>query len=467
LDHYRDFGLDWPVEFEDPMKAQDWKGKKVAIAGAGKTGESLLRFAQERGADCSLWDTRALDTIDWQRRYPELPLHFGRSFPEDAFLDQDMILCSPGLSPLQPALAAAHRAGIPLWGDIELFAQVARAPVLAITGSNGKSTVTTLVGEMAHAAGLRVAVGGNLGTPALKLLPEGDEPELYVLELSSFQLTYCESLRPRAATILNISPDHLDWHGDLADYVAAKWRIARNMGAGDTLVLPAADPALQDQRALASAPRIQRFGDSGAGQIADDWLLLHGEQLLPIAELRIAGRHNQENALAAALLAAAAGIPHAAIVSVLRSFAGLPHRLQWVAQKSGVDYYDDSKGTNLGASLRAIEALPKPLVLILGGDAKGADLRPLAAACVGQRGAVLLGKAEDALAEILTGVLPIRRTGRAGMRECVRQAAALAQPGDRVLLSPACASLDMFTDYEDRGRQFAAAVDALGGDGNA
>ncbi|MCE5359949.1 UDP-N-acetylmuramoyl-L-alanine--D-glutamate ligase [Candidatus Igneacidithiobacillus taiwanensis] len=449
------------------MKAQDWKGKKVAIAGAGKTGESLLRFAEERGAQCSLWDTRRLDEADWQRRYPELPLHFGRSFPEDAFLDQDLILCSPGLSPLQPALAAAHRAGIPLWGDIELFAQVARAPVLAITGSNGKSTVTTLVGEMAHAAGLRVAVGGNLGTPALELLPEGDEPELYVLELSSFQLTYCESLRPRAAAILNISPDHLDWHGDLADYVAAKWRIARNMGAGDTLVLPTADPALRDHPALDSDLRIQRFGDGGAGQIADDWLLLHGERLLPITELRIAGRHNQENALAAALLAAAVGIPRAAIVSVLRSFGGLPHRLQWVARKGGVDYYDDSKGTNLGASLRAIEALPKPLVLILGGDAKGADLRPLAAACSGQRGAVLLGKAEDTLAEILTGVLPIRRTGTAGMQECVRQAAALAQPGDRVLLSPACASLDMFTDYQDRGRQFAAAVHALEGDRNA
>ncbi|WP_308389408.1 UDP-N-acetylmuramoyl-L-alanine--D-glutamate ligase [Acidithiobacillus sp. AMEEHan] len=229
------------------MKKIDWRERRVAIAGAGKTGESLLRFALARGAQCSLWDTRAtLDAQAWRERYPGVHIHFG-DWPEDAFLPYERVLCSPGLSPMTPALAAARRAGIPLWGDIELFAQCAEAPVIAITGSNGKSTVTTLVGEMAQAAGLQVAVGGNLGTPALDLLAEeGDpEPELYVLELSSFQLEYCESLRPRAATILNISPDHLDWHGDFASYVAAKWRIARCMGAGDTLVLPSQDAELQ------------------------------------------------------------------------------------------------------------------------------------------------------------------------------------------------------------------------------
>ncbi len=448
------------------MTMNNWRGRKVAIAGAGKTGETLLRFALASGASCSLWDTRAqLDPQEWQQRYPQVDCHFG-TWPEDAFLPYAQVLCSPGLSPQLPALAAARRAGIPLWGDIELFAQSARAPVIAITGSNGKSTVTTLVGEMAQAAGLRVAVGGNLGTPALDLLPEpgAAEPELYVLELSSFQLEYCESLRPRAAAILNISPDHLDWHGDFARYVGAKWRIAQRMGAGDILVLPSEDAELQQLPATLSPDlSVRRFGPAAAGEIVDGQLRIDGQALLSCTELRIAGRHNQENALAAALLADALAIPRSDIQQALRDFAGLPPRLPWIAKVGGVDYYDDSKRTNLGASLRAIEALPPPLVLILGGDAKGADLRPLAKACVGQRGAVLLGKAEKDLTQILTGVLPLRRTGGAGMAECVRQAAALAQAGDRVLLSPACASLDMFQDYQDRGRQFAAAVHALAG----
>ncbi|MEY2341937.1 UDP-N-acetylmuramoyl-L-alanine--D-glutamate ligase [Acidithiobacillus sp. IBUN Pt1247-S3] len=448
------------------MKNVDWRGRKVAIAGAGKTGESLLHFAQAQGAECSLWDTRAhLDAQDWQARYPGLDVHFG-PWSEDVFLPYERVLCSPGLSPLLPALAVARQAGIPLWGDIELFAQTAQAPVLAITGSNGKSTVTTLLGEMAQAAGLRVAVGGNLGTPALELLPQDGQPEadLYVLELSSFQLEYCESLRPRAAAILNISPDHLDWHGDFASYVAAKWRIAQHMGAGDTLVLPSHDAELQGlPSTLSPELRVRRFGPGAAGDVVAEQLVVDGETFLSCEELRIAGRHNQENALVATLLAQAAGIPRIAIQEVLRSFTGLPHRLQWIATVDGVDYYDDSKGTNLGASLRAIEALSGPLVLILGGDAKGADLQPLAPACVGQRGAVLLGRAEDELAITLNKVLPIRRTGQAGMQECVRQAAALAQHGDQVLLSPACASLDMFQDYHDRGQQFAAAVQALAG----
>lgn len=452
------------------MKKTDWRARKVAIAGAGKTGESLLRFALARGADCSLWDTRAtLDAQGWQERYPGVHIHFG-DWPEDAFLPYERVLCSPGLSPLTPALAAARRAGIPLWGDIELFAQEAQTPVIAITGSNGKSTVTTLVGEMARAAGMQVAVGGNLGTPALELLPQegGTEPELYVLELSSFQLEYCESLRPRAATILNISADHLDWHGDFARYVAAKWRIARCMGAGDTLVLPGQDAELQRLPSEFSTQfTVRRFGPGAAGEIVDGQIVIDGKVLLPVNELRIPGRHNQENALAATLLARAAGIPQAAIRQALQNFTGLPHRLQWVATADGVDYFDDSKGTNLGASLRAIEALSGPLVLILGGDAKGADLEPLAAACVGQRGAVLLGNSEEELARILAGKLPIRRTGRSGMAECVRQAAALARPGDQVLLSPACASLDMFQDYHDRGQQFAAAVHALAGASHA
>ncbi|MCE5393241.1 MAG: UDP-N-acetylmuramoyl-L-alanine--D-glutamate ligase [Acidithiobacillus sp.] len=440
-----------------------WVGRKVAVLGTGKTGASLLDAVLASGAEISVWDTRAdLDLPSWQRRYPGVRFHFGPMEPA-ALLTQDLVLCSPGISPLTPAIARARHAGIPVWGDVELFAQHAQAPIIAITGSNGKSTVTTLVGKIMQAAGRRVAVGGNLGTPALELLPKAGEAEaeLYVLELSSFQLEYSQSLRPKAAVILNITPDHLDWHGDFAAYVAAKWRIAQRMGLGDFLLLHADDPVLREVPALCPDLAVEFFGQGQATELRQGILMVAGEPLLPAAQLSMAGRHNQENALAAARLARQLGAPDAAIIQTLREFVGLPHRLQWVAKVHGVDYYDDSKATNVGASLRAIASLPAPLVLILGGDAKGADLQPLQAVCAGQRAAVLLGKDEERLAEILDGILPLHRTGRQGMTEVVRQAANLAQPGDRVLLSPACASLDMFVDYQDRGRQFAAAVARL------
>lgn len=454
----------------------DISGKKVWIVGLGKSGRSLLDAARRLGARCQAADTRLLADADALRgRYPDVDFHFG-PFREGQFAGADAVLVSPGLAWDMPALRQAREHGVPVLGDMELFGQLARAPIVAITGSNGKSTVTTLVGEMAGAAGWRVAVGGNLGTPALELLPSnGPEPELYVLELSSFQLAACTQFHPRAAAILNFSPDHLDWHGDYAAYQAAKARIFQVMGAGDTLVLNAGDAAV-----MALAPtvpagvQIVTFAGPAAALAAPTagsvierdgyfWRLGEGggERLMAVAELRLIGAHNRENAMAALALGSAVGIPAAAMAQALANFAGLPHRMSRVGRIAGVDYYDDSKGTNLGATLKAIAGLPGPLVLILGGDAKGADLSPLRAACAGQRAAVLLGKDAPMLAEILDGVLPLQQVG--SMEAAVRAAAAMARPGDQVLLSPACASLDMFTDYQDRGRQFQQAVRGLAG----
>ena len=446
----------------------DLNGKKVCIAGLGKTGRTLLHTALRLGAVCHAADTRLLpDADDLRHRYPQVNFHFG-DMPDDLFEAAELILLSPGLAPTLPALRQAARAGTEMIGDIELFGRLSQAPIVAITGSNGKSTVTTLVGAMAQAAGLRTAVGGNLGTPALDLLPStGPEPDLYVLELSSFQLAACQRFRPRAAAILNLSPDHLDWHGGYAAYAAAKARIFQAMGAGDTLVLNAGDAFTAALPTQAPADvLLQFFGEKSGSDayVAENQLCLRVDgPLLALDEMPLRSGHHQENALAAALLARAVGIPRTAIQEVLRTFPGLPHRLARVAEVNGVSYYDDSKGTNLGATLKAISGLPGPLILILGGDAKGADLTPLKAACQGQRAAVVLGKDGPRIGALLADVLPVQSVET--MTAAVQAAARMARRGDQVLLSPACASTDMFTDYQDRGRQFTAAVRALTGRG--
>ncbi|MGE4529940.1 MAG: UDP-N-acetylmuramoyl-L-alanine--D-glutamate ligase [Acidithiobacillus sp.] len=447
------------------------KGKKVSILGFGKTGQSLLRTALCLGGNCQVADTRLLENADALRQtYPNVLFHFG-TLPESLLLNSDLILVSPGLAPTLPALVKARDAGIEIMGDIELFGRLAKAPIIAITGSNGKSTVTTMVGEMAKAAGYRVGIGGNLGTPALDLLPDEKvaelEVEYYVLELSSFQLAACQQFHPQVAAILNLSPDHLDWHGDYASYGAAKARIFQNMSEGDTLILNAEDAFTADlPRQVPAGVQLQFFGADAStdAYVADNHLVLRDSgTLLSLQEMRIHGSHNRENALAAALLARAAQIPVEAIQKTLSQFSGLPHRLTWITEWQGVNYYDDSKGTNLGATLKAMTGLPGPLVMILGGDAKGADLTPLQEASRGQRGAVVIGKDGPAIAQLLGGIVPVESA--MNMTEAVEKAAQLAQEGDQVLLSPACASTDMFVDYQDRGRQFATAVLHLAGGG--
>jgi UDP-N-acetylmuramoylalanine--D-glutamate ligase len=351
---------------------------------------------------------------------------------------------------------------VPIAGDIELFARAAQAPVAAITGTNGKSTVTTLVARMAEAAGKRVLAGGNLGRPALELLDQ-PVPDLYVLELSSFQLDTTQSLRAAAATVLNVTPDHLDRYEGLEEYAASKARIFAHC---DVAIVNLDDVAV---RGMASGVRrVLGFSlsrDPAAHYYAvergDDVALMHGEtQIVLMSELKITGLHNAANALAALAMSEALGLSREHCVQALREFPGLPHRSQWVADIDGVRYVDDSKGTNIGATLAAVAGMPGPLVVIAGGQGKGQDFAPLAAAFRDKvRHVVLLGQDAKLIGEVLAGVCTTQFAR--DMDEAEQFSASAARRGETVLLSPACASLDMFRDYGHRGDVFAAAVRGL------
>ncbi|EIK54236.1 UDP-N-acetylmuramoyl-L-alanyl-D-glutamate synthetase [Stutzerimonas stutzeri TS44] len=436
------------------------------VVGLGKSGMSVVRHLARRGLPFAVADTRAnppeLATLKAQ--YPGVEVRCGELDVE--FLCRaSELLVSPGLAIATPALQAAAARGVKLSGDIDLFAREAKAPIIAITGSNAKSTVTTLVGEMAAAAGRKAAVGGNLGTPALDLLD--DEVELYVLELSSFQLETTDQLNAEVATCLNVSEDHMDRYSGLPAYHQAKHRIFRGarqvvINRDDRLSRPLIGEDVPVWSFGLGKPDFKGFGLFE--ECGEKYLAFQFEALMPVGDLKIRGAHNQANALAALALGHAVGLPFDAMLQTLRSFAGLAHRCQWVGERGGVAFYDDSKATNVGAALAAIDGLGADiagkLVLIAGGDGKGADFSalhaPVARYC---RAVVLLGRDADVLAAALDGAAPLLRVRT--LEEAVQQAAACATAGDAVLLSPACASLDMFKNFEERGRLFAAAVEAL------
>lgn len=437
--------------------------RKAVIVGLGKTGVSAARHLLARGWQIAVTDSRreppgreTLATLA-----PQVPCRFGGF--DSALLDgADIVVASPGVAPSESVLREATARGLDVVGDIELFAREATAPVVGITGTNGKSTVTTLVGRMAARAGIRVAVGGNLGTPALDLL-EQSAPALYVLEISSFQLDTTHSLRLRAGVVLNLSADHLDRYGDLQTYGAAKARIYRDC---ETAVVNLDDPRVVEMPGAGQAARgfsIDLARRADYGLIVDrgeTWLAIAGEPVLAVSAMRIAGLHNVANALAALALGEAAGLPREAMLEELREFTGLPHRSQWVGERRGVRFINDSKGTNVGATLAAVAGMPGALVVIAGGDGKGQDFSPLAQAFAARvRLAVLIGRDAPRLAAALAGRCRVEIC--ASLEEAVTIAAQSAQPGDTVLLSPACASLDMFRDYAHRGERFAAAVEAL------
>jgi UDP-N-acetylmuramoylalanine--D-glutamate ligase len=449
------------------------------VVGLGKTGASCLRYLAKRGIPVSATDTRRappglaelgslVGSVDIRLGGFDLSLLDGAS----------QVLMSPGVSLEEPIARAARERGIEVLGDVELFARHVRAPVIGITGTNGKSTVTSLVARMAAAAGRSVLAGGNLGTPALDLL-EQPIPDLYVLELSSFQLETTSSLRLQAAVVLNVTADHLDRYPSVAAYALAKSRI---FAKAVTMVLNADDPLVAAMRGAATGGGTT----GGAGGHGDavttrtvtfsierpdaDFSLLrqgartllahHGDGLLDVARMKITGLHNAANALAALALGDAVGLPMPKMLEALESFPGLPHRSEWIADVAGVRFIDDSKGTNVGATLAAVAGMPGPLVLIAGGEGKGQDFTPLAQGFRGKvRHVVLIGKDAPALAPALHDVCSTEFA--ASMPEAVIAAARCARPGDTVLLSPACASLDMFRDYGHRGDVFAAAVREL------
>ena len=436
------------------------------VVGLGKSGMSLVRFLARQGVSFAVADTREnppeLATL--RRDYPQVEVRCGE-LDVDFLCRADELYVSPGLALATPALQAAAARGVKLSGDIDLFARNAKAPIVAISGSNAKSTVTTLVGEMAAAAGKRVAVGGNLGTPALDLL--SDEIELYVMELSSFQLETTNQLGAEVATVLNVSEDHMDRYSGLPAYHLAKHRIFRGarqvvVNRQDALTRPLMSEGQPCWTFGLGAPDFKAFGlreENG-----EKYLAFEFQNLMPVRELKVRGAHNQANALAALALGHAVGLPFDAMLASLRNFTGLEHRCQWVRELDGVSYYNDSKATNVGAALAAIEGLGMDmdgkLVLIAGGDGKGADFSGLhdsvAKYC---RAVVLMGRDAGLIADALGDTVPQVRV--ASLDEAIAQSRTLAQPGDAVLLSPACASFDMFKNYEERGQLFARAVEVL------
>ncbi len=441
------------------------------VVGLGKSGMSLVRFLARQGIRFAVADTRENppELVTIRAQYPQVEVRCGE-LDVDFLCRADELYVSPGLALATPALQQAAARGVKLLGDIELFVRHAKAPIIAITGSNAKSTVTTLVGEMAAAAGKKVAVGGNLGTPALELLQ--DDVELYVLELSSFQLEATEQLNAEVATVLNISEDHMDRYSGLPAYHQAKHRIFRGarqvvVNRQDGLSRPLIGEQVPCWTFGLNKPDFKGFGL--IEEEGEKYLAFQFETLMPVRELKVRGAHNQANALAALALGHAVGLPFEPMLQALRAFTGLAHRCQWLRERAGVSYYDDSKATNVGAALAAIEGLGADitgkLLLVAGGDGKGADFSalraPVAKHC---RAVLLLGRDAELLAAALGAedghaAVPLIRVKT--LDEAVHKAAELAQAGDAVLLSPACASLDMFKNFEERGRLFAQAVGAL------
>lgn len=435
-----------------------FQGKRVAVIGLGVTGLATVRFLLKQGVKPVLMDTRlkvnGLDTIPAEKVDG---IYLGE-LDANRLARMDVLLVSPGLDTSHPAIRFATAQGAELMGDVELFALCNEKPVVAVTGSNGKSTVTTLTEYMLNCSGIKALAAGNIGLAVLDAL-ERPDAKVYVLELSSFQLETTHSLKLRAAANLNVTEDHLDRHGSMAAYAAAKQRIYLHT---DLAIFNAEDPLTKPHGC--AAPQISlhlQQPQDGYGLVqhqGETWLLVAGEPLLPVSQMSMVGRHNQFNALASCALALAVGCSREALVQALKTYQPLPHRCTLVAEHNGIRWVNDSKATNVGATLAAIAGLradvPGKLILIAGGDGKGVDFAELAAVLKQQVDQVItLGRDGPAIAALVPGSIQV-----ADLAAAVKQAAVIAKPGDMVLLSPACASLDMFKNYEERGRLFAEAV---------
>jgi UDP-N-acetylmuramoylalanine--D-glutamate ligase len=443
------------------MSAAKTTTEKNLVMGLGKTGLSIARYLKRQDVDAIFYDSReeppGLDELE--ELFPDAEVRLGNDkLPRGV----TRVIASPGIPDSHTLLEKARKKNVEIVSDIELFARDAKKPFVAITGSNGKSTVTTLLYHMCRADGRDVLAGANLGEPALDLLA-ADEPDVYVLELSSFQLQRTRSLPAEVAVLLNVSPDHLDWHASEDEYRAAKYRIFDEAAAA---VVNRADET--------SASRAERCGrvisfgldapDGNHFGIREDegqkYLACGDVLLLAVRDLALYGVHNQLNALAALAAGTLLGLDHAAMLQVLVEFPGLPHRMQFVARISAVDYINDSKATNVAAAVASIDSVDGMLVLIAGGDGKGGDFGELAEAVEGKlRGVVLIGKDAEKIAHALDTVMPVHFAEN--MESAVQMAAACAESDDTVLLAPACASLDQYDNYMARGDAFIAAVEGL------
>lgn len=455
---------------------KQWANKFVLVLGLGETGISLVRWLVAQGARVRVADSRdhppSLEMLHTQ--FPQVEVRCG-IFRSELLDGIELIAISPGVPLRDPFVMKAAAKGVPIVGDIELFAlslPKKKCPkIIAITGSNGKTTVTSMVGAMCRAAGKETLVAGNISPAVLDVLMqrEGKHPHVWVLELSSFQLETTASLNADAATVLNISEDHMDRYSDMSEYIAAKARIFRASGQGGVQVLNRDDA---DSSAMALLERKHiTFGvnrppvsdeDWGVENAAEDTWLVQGKQrVMKAGELQVEGLHNVANALAALALCRAIDLPLPPLLEALRNFKGLPHRVEAVAEINDVIYYDDSKGTNVGATVAALQGLGRRAVVILGGDGKGQDFSPLESAVSRHaRAVVLIGRDAGKIAAALQ-TCDVPMFNASDMNDAVRQSAAQAQPGDAVLMSPACASFDMFRNYVHRAEVFISAVRSL------
>jgi UDP-N-acetylmuramoylalanine--D-glutamate ligase len=439
--------------------------KRALVLGFRRTGQAVARVLAARGVAVTVADARAAAELGVdESAWPGVTLRLGDDGAA-AVADADLVVPSPGVPRTSPALAAAVRRGVPVAGEIELAARLLGCPIVAITGTNGKSTTTTLVGLALARAGRRVFTGGNLGTPLIDAVDA--RPEVAVAEVSSFQLEWVERFRPHVGCLLNVTPDHLDRHASFAEYRDTKARLFARQDASDFAVVNRDDPEAWAAAAIGRAFRVPfGTGPLPVGAFAAAGVLVlrlpeAGEERYDLGRTRLAGRHNVENMLAAVAAARLAGTPAAAVQTAIDTIEPLPHRLALVAERGGVAWWDDSKATNVGAAVKSLESFAGPVVLLVGGLGKGGDYEPLARAAAGKvRLAVVFGAARAEIAAALADAdVPVEAA--TSLEGAVAAAAAAARHGDAVLLAPACASFDMFTDYAARGRAFRAAVEAL------
>jgi UDP-N-acetylmuramoylalanine--D-glutamate ligase len=439
--------------------------ERVMVYGLGLSGRAAARFLLARGAGVVGVDEKPAGQLDLGDLAGRIELATPSALPENL----DLVVVSPGVPMDRPLLAEARRRGVPVIAEVELAFPFLNGPVVAITGSNGKSTTTAMAGDMARAGGLQAEVCGNIGEPLVDKV-EGSPGRVFVVELSSFQIEGIVTFKPQAAALLNFSEDHLDRYGSLQAYADAKRRLFRDQDGADIAVLNADDPETLRLETRAHRRLFSRNGRVVDGCYADaDGRVIevspgsHDRELFQASDVPLAGVQNLENAMAAALLARAVGVEPAAIRDALRAFQGLPHRLQKVGERQGVTFYDDSKGTNPGATMKAIEGFADGTVhLILGGRNKDADLATLTPMVRRKaRRAYLIGEAAEDFAASLDGAVPIERSG--SLDRAVRSAAEQARPGEAVVLSPACASFDQFRSFNHRGDVFQDLVRGLGG----
>jgi len=447
----------------------DLRGKTVVVVGLARTGGALAEFLLDAGARVVISEKRPAEALGpeaarWASR--GAVLEAGGHRPE-TFFAADLIIPSPGVPKLD-ILAAAREKGVPVITEIELAFRFLRGTLIGVTGTNGKSTTATLIHKILAGAGRPAFLAGNIGTPLLSFAAASRDEHLYVIEISSFQLEYIERFKVHIAVLLNVSQNHLDWHGDFEEYFGAKKKLIAGLGPGDFAVLNRDDARVW---ALAGSGPFETYGFSrrsdpipGAG-LSRGWIVVRErggreERILPVGEIPLLGAHNRDNVMAAALTARLAGVPAAAIREAVARFAGLEHRLERVRTVSGVDFVNDSKATSVDAAIKAIESFDRPLVLILGGKDKGSDftvLREVVARRV--KSVVLVGAAKDKIRAALAGVVPLQ--DGADYADVTARAFAAASPGDVVLLAPACTSWDMFADFEERGRVFKEEVRRL------